>query len=300
LLATSTHDTKRAEGVRARLVLLSEMPEQWAAAVGRWGRMNERHWRGREPDRNAEYLLYQTLVGSFPLEVDRARAYMEKATREAKMETSWIDPAPAYEQTLQEFVSGVVGDTAFARDLEAFVTPLLAAARTVSLAQTLLKLTAPGVPDLYQGTELWELSLVDPDNRRPVDFAIRRALLESVRAAGPEDVLARADEGAPKLWLIHRALRVRREHPDAFAGDYEPLAISGERALHAIGFLRAGRLAVVVPRLVHGLRGEWRDTCLVLPTGRWQNELTGEAVEGGSARMAKLLRRFPVALLRRT
>jgi (1->4)-alpha-D-glucan 1-alpha-D-glucosylmutase len=285
--------------VRARLVLLAEMADPWAATVRRWVRMNERHWRGNRPDRNAEYLLYQTLVGAFPLEVARALAYMEKATREAKVETSWLDPVPAYEKTLAEFVAGVLGDAIFTRDLEAFVTPLLAAARTVSLAQTLLKLTAPGVPDLYQGTELWDLSLVDPDNRRPVDFVGRRALLESLRGAGPEDVVTRADDGAPKLWLIERALRVRREHPGAFAGSYEPLPMTGERAAHAVGFLRAGRLATIVPRLVYGLRGEWRDTSVALPGGRWRNELTGDSVGGGSARMIDVLARFPVALLRR-
>jgi len=244
-------------------------------------------------------LFWQTLVGAWPIDAGRLRAYMEKATREAKVETSWIDRAPEYEHALREFVEGVVGDETFGRELEAFVTPLLAAARTVALAQTLLKLTAPGVPDLYQGTELWDLSLVDPDNRRPVDFAVRRALLASVREAAPEDVLAQDADGRPKLWLIERALRVRREHPEPFAGDYEPLRITGERAGHGVGFLRGGRLATVVPRLVHGLSGGWRDTRVALPAGRWQNVLTGDAVDGGSARLAEVLARFPVALLRR-
>jgi (1->4)-alpha-D-glucan 1-alpha-D-glucosylmutase len=299
LLATSTHDTKRSEDVRARLVLLSEVPDLWASAVWRWAWMNERHWRNGTPDRNAEYLLYQTLVGAFPLETDRALAYMEKAVREAKLETSWLDRAPAYEERLRAFVRDVSADESFTRDLEAFVVPLLPAARTVSLAQTLLKLTAPGVPDLYQGTELWDSSLVDPDNRRPVDFGLRRALLEALRDASPEDALARVDEGAPKLWLVQQALAARRRDPAPFAGDYAPLRIAGERMGQAVAFLRGGTVATVVPRLVCGLRGDWRDTSVILPAGRWRNQLTGDALDGGPARLADVLARFPVALLRR-
>ncbi|MDQ4068680.1 MAG: malto-oligosyltrehalose synthase, partial [Actinomycetota bacterium] len=170
LLASSTHDTKRSEDVRARIGLLSEIPDQWAAAVRRWAAMTARHKRDGMPDRNAEYLLYQVLVGAHPLDEDRAVAFMEKASREAKQHTSWIDPRPAYDEALAGFVREVVGDPAFAADLAAFAAPLVGPGRVTSLAQLLLKLTSPGVPDVYQGTELWDLSLVDPDNRRPVDY----------------------------------------------------------------------------------------------------------------------------------
>lgn len=173
MLATSTHDTKRSEDVRARLALLSEIPEKWAEAVRRWSESNERYRKDNLPDRNAEYLFYQTVVGAWPIDAERAAAFMEKAAREAKMHTGWERPDPDYENALKAFVEGVLSDPAFVSDLEAFVTPLIEPGRINALSQTLIKLTAPGVPDLYQGTGLWDLSLVDPDNRRPVDFAFR-------------------------------------------------------------------------------------------------------------------------------
>src|SRR5262249_34872232 len=154
LLATSTHDTKRSEDVRARLALLSEMPARWQSGVERWAAMNERQRRDALPDRNIEYLFYQTLVGAWPLEPERAQAYMQKAAREAKAHTSWTQPDERYETALRAFVGGALADPAFLADLAAFVAPLIAPARITSLAQTLLKLTAPGVPDFYQGSEL--------------------------------------------------------------------------------------------------------------------------------------------------
>ena len=246
MLATSTHDTKRSEDVRARIGLLSELPGRWADAVGRWTAMNERHKTvtddGRVlPDANAEHLLYQTLVGAFPIDAERAGDYMEKATREAKEHTSWIDPDPTYDKALRGFVEAILADAAFTADLVEFVGPLVDRGRVVSLAQTLLKLTAPGVPDLYQGTEVWDLSLVDPDNRRPVDYAARRSLLEKVRHLGPHDVRALDDEGATKLWTTWKALGVRRDHPEVFAGGaYEPVVGTGARAGNVVGFVRGG------------------------------------------------------------
>ncbi len=216
MLATSTHDTKRSEDVRVRIGLLSEIPSEWGATVRRWTTMNARHKTDRMPDANTEYLLYQTLVGAYPLSAARAVAYMEKASREAKEHTSWIDPEPAYDSALRDFVEAVITDPEFSADLTGFVRPLVDPGRTVAVAQALLKLTAPGVPDLYQGTEVWNLSLVDPDNRRPVDYEACRSLLEKVRHLDADDVLALADEGAAKLWTVWRALAVRRDHPDAF------------------------------------------------------------------------------------
>jgi (1->4)-alpha-D-glucan 1-alpha-D-glucosylmutase len=304
LLATSTHDTKRSEDVRVRIALLSEIPGQWALAVRRWAARNDRHRRGEWPDRNTEYLLYQTLVGAWPLETERAVAYIEKAIKEAKRHTSWITPTPDYEEAVLGFVADALADSEFVTDLETFVRPLVDAGRIASLAQTVLKLTSPGVPDLYQGTELWDLSLVDPDNRRPVDFETRRHLLDKVRDAGAGDVLAWADDGAAKLWLVHRGLSVRARRPGAFApgAAYRPLYASGDKVGHAVSYMRGDEVVVVAPRLILGLDGDWGDTALALPPGRWADELGGErSWEGGEVGtpLAQLLDEFPVAVLGR-
>jgi len=227
-------------------------------------------------------------------------AYMAKAVREAKAQTSWTSPNEAYETALQTFVEGAMADLTFTVDVEAFVTPLIAAGRVNSLAQTLLKLTAPGVPDIYQGTELWDLSLVDPDNRRPVDYARRRRLLAELERAKPAEIMARIDEGLPKLWLVRQTLHLRRRRPELFGPDgaYRPLAERGERAGHVVAFTRGERVVTVVPRLLMRLEGSWLDTTLELPAGRWHNELTGESAHG-TVQIADLLATFPVALLSR-
>jgi (1->4)-alpha-D-glucan 1-alpha-D-glucosylmutase len=264
--------------------------------------LNERYRRGGWPDRNTEYLLYQTLVGAWPLRVERALAYMEKAIREAKVHTSWTHTNADYEEALRGFVRSVLADQKFTADLAAFVAPLVQAGRVNALAQTLLKLTAPGVPDLYQGTEVWDLSLVDPDNRRPVDYDLRRRFLcELECGVTPEQMWARVDEGIPKLWLIRQALALRRRRPELFGpqGDYQPLLAEGERAEHVVAFARGAGVVTVAPRLVLGLDGRWGDTTLKVPHGTWRNELTGDDVDGDVTRMADLLARFPVALLTR-
>jgi (1->4)-alpha-D-glucan 1-alpha-D-glucosylmutase len=297
LLATATHDTKRGEDVRARLAVLSELPDAWAAAVERWSaRLESLPAGGLE--RGAQYLLYQTLVGAWPLDPERAWAYMLKAVREQKLHTSWRRPDPAYEAAVRAFTEGALADAEFCADLEAFCAGLRPAAQVNGLAQTLLKLTAPGVPDLYQGGELWDLSLVDPDNRRPVDFALRQQALAALEGASPEQVLERSAEGWPKLWLIQRALALRSRRPDAFGrqGSYEPLAAQGACSRHVIAFARGASAIAVVPRLLVRLGGDWRDTRLELPAGTWSSALTGEPVGGGMA-LAELLARFPVALL---
>ncbi len=301
LLATATHDTKRGEDVRCRLALLAEAPERWTAAVRRWMRHNERHRKGPIPDPNTEYLFYQTLVGAWPIDPDRMSAYMEKAVREAKTHTSWLRPNEPYEAGLRDFVRKVMADETYRTDLVAFVRGLLLPGRINSLAQTLLKLTAPGVPDLYQGTELWDLSLVDPDNRRPVDFHLRRRLLSEVSGLSPEEILARMDEGLPKLWVIRQALGFRRRRPDLFGpkAAYRPLPVRGPKASHGVVFLRGEASVTVVPRLVMRLDGQWENTELTLPPGCWRNLLTGETVQGGAVRLQDLLARFPVGLLER-
>ena len=219
MLTLATHDTKRSGDVRARLSLLAELPEAWEQAVGRWARRNDRHKRDGWPDRNAEYLLYQTLVGAWPIDAARAAAFMAKAVREAKVHTSWTDPAPGYDEAVIAFVAAVLADREFVADLESFLAGhrLVELGRVSSLAQMTLLLTCPGIPDLYQGTEVWDLSLVHPDNRRPVDYAARGRLLDALAGAGPEAALARGDEGGPKLWLIHRLLGHRHRCPEAYA-----------------------------------------------------------------------------------
>jgi (1->4)-alpha-D-glucan 1-alpha-D-glucosylmutase len=301
LLATSTHDSKRSEDVRARINVLSEIPGAWAKVVGPWFERHERYWGEEVPDLGMEYLFYQTLVGAWPIEKDRIKAYMEKAAREAKSRTSWTSPSAAYESALQAFVEAVVADERFRRELEAFVGTVLEAGRVSSLAQVLVKLTAPGVPDIYQGTELWDLSLVDPDNRRPVDYTLRQRLLGELEGMPVETVMARIDEGLPKLWLISRALAVRRERPEVFAaqGTYTSLAVQGRAAGHVVAFSRAGEVVTVVPRLTLKLRGQWADTRVTLPEGSWRNELTGDTVAGGEVAPGKLFAKFPVGLLSR-
>ena len=311
MLSTSTHDTKRSEDVRARLNVLSEMPAEWASAVRRWSEITT-PYRSEEdlPDRNTEYLFYQTLVGAWPLPVERALAYMEKAAREAKVHSSWRDPNPTYEKALSAFIRAAYGDKHFTDDLHAFVQQIVEAGRTNSLAQTLLKLTTPGIPDIYQGSELWNLTLVDPDNRQPVDYELRRRLLADLRddadpaeihpADGhPADILARADEGLPKLWVVRQALALRRRRPEAFGpqSSYTPLSVRGDWGL-AFWRGEAGQpqVLVVVPRLSLRGRPHWPTTRIDLPAGPWRNLLTGETIPGGPTSLADLLARFPVGL----
>jgi (1->4)-alpha-D-glucan 1-alpha-D-glucosylmutase len=298
MLNTTTHDTKRSEDVRLRLCLLSEIPQFWCETVRRWSALNEKHRRHGWPDRNLEYFYYQTLVGAWPLPLERALAVMEKSAREAKQHTSWTRPNPDYEAALSGFVRGTLGDAQFVSLLESFVSTVLEAAQKISLAETLLKLTTPGVPDTYQGSELWDLSLVDPDNRRPVDFDLRRKLAAEARAISAEEAWHRRAEGLPKLWLIRHTLRLRRAHPEWFNNhaSYRPLWAHGAKAAHVVAFAR-GRLVVVVPRLLLGLKNGWSDTALQLPDGFWKNSITGDPAESGVVKLIDLLRRFPVALL---
>src|SRR5437764_1858142 len=310
LLATSTHDTKRSEDTRARTALLSEIPTRFAGAVAEWSRLGDRHRPEPSlPDRNAEWLLYQTLFGAWALSTERALAYMETASKEAKDHTSWVDPDSVYDAALHRFVEGLLADEAFTASLEAFVAPLVEPGRVNSLSQALLKLTSPGVADIYQGCELWEHSLVDPDNRRPVDFAVRERLLaEAETAAGPADVWPdQAGAGLPKLFLTHRALHLRSRRPEFFCVDsgYRRLAPGGPKAAPAVAFTRttsAGEAGVVTiaPRLVLGLAGDWAGTTLDLPDGRFSDVFDGNRTFSGETPLAELLSPFPVALLERT
>ena len=301
LVCTSTHDTKRGEDVRARISVLSEVPTAWAAHVRRW-RMIARRFKGEldgraAPDRNDEYLLYQTLVGAWPDRdaeaaapfVERVCHYMEKATKEAKRNTSWTNPDAGYDGALREFVGRLLGaGSPFPDAFRPFQRLVAMYGSVNSLAQVLLKIAAPGIPDFYQGSELWDLSLVDPDNRRPVDFERRRTLLEGLRARIGEDpqgqealcaeLLAALPDGRIKLYVTHRALTLRAARPDLFrAGSYLPLSGAGAHAEHIVALARLDRadaVIVAVPRLSARLTGfngrlplgmsVWGDTRIVL------------------------------------
>jgi (1->4)-alpha-D-glucan 1-alpha-D-glucosylmutase len=344
LLATSTHDTKRSEDVRARINVLSEIPQEWKRCVGRWSRFNKRRKTEVDgkpaPGRDDEYLLYQTLVGTWPLEPPRGAAleayltriqnYMIKAAREAKLYSSWIATNDAYEDALRNFIAAILRDgrtNTFRNDLETFTPPVGDAGLWNSLSQTLLKLGSPGAPDFYQGTELWDDSLVDPDNRRPVDFDARMQVLSRLRSSAPpggdrtafaRELVKTARDGRIKLFVIAEALALRRNFPALLSvGAYLPLEARGTCAGHLCAFARRHESAaalVVAPRLVAGLakslgdaptgREVWSDTEITLPAEladhRWRNVFTGELLArtpNGTLLVADVLGVFPIALL---
>jgi (1->4)-alpha-D-glucan 1-alpha-D-glucosylmutase len=341
MLATSTHDSKRSEDVRARINVLSEISATWRLRVREWRRFNRSHKslvNGRPaPSPNDEYLLYQILLGAWPLEpmrdtderrnfCQRIESYMLKAIREAKQNTSWINRNTEYETAVSSFVRTLLMPGAQSRFLNDFVPFQHRVARTGlwnSLAQTLLKLTCPGMPDTYQGNELWDLSLVDPDNRRPVDYAHRQRVFREIRE--PRNDLAKSlletpEDGRIKLYLIWKTLGLRQQQPSLFqAGEYLPLAVGGTKANHVVAFARKSETSsalVVVPRLVAGLLNDsdvppigariWEDTHILIPfcscSGKYQNLFTGEALDlqkdNGFEKIAvsNLLGEFPAAL----
>ncbi len=338
---TSTHDTKRSEDVRARIDVLSELPGAWKQAAQRWARMNRRFKQTLDgvsfPEPNEEYLLYQTLVGTWPFEPmdgqalgvyrERIQAYMEKALREAKVHSTWLNPSEPHEQALKAFVANILASSSFRARLAAFAARVGLLAIHNSLAQLVIKLTAPGVPDFYQGTELFDFSLVDPDNRRAVDYARRMAMLEEIDAAvGAERasavaarLLASRTDGRVKLFLTRRLLETRRRHAGLFSdGGYEPLAVTGARRDRVVAFARrhgAEIALTIVPRLVATLLPDehavatgdrWGDTAVVMPqptSGCFEEAVTGETVcphrdgERVTLRVAEALKVFPVAVL---
>ena len=300
LLATSTHDNKRSEDVRTRISLLSEIPDRWAEALHQWSQLTAPAWNNRTPDRHAEYLLYQTLIGAWPLSQERCWQYMLKACREAKISTSWHEPNTGYEENIRGFVDGVFHTPEFIESLEAFIAPLILPGRINCLAQTLIKMIAPGVPDFYQGTELWDLSLVDPDNRRPVDFELRAQLLRRCRSLSAAEAVADWDCGLPKLWMTTRLLAIRRRRPSDFLPQsrYQPLVAQGAHLGNLLAFRRGENLIAVVPRFSMTVNGDWGDTRLPLPRGIWVNSFTDARLQG-SVGPADLFGAFPVALLMR-
>ncbi|WP_338073888.1 malto-oligosyltrehalose synthase [Kineococcus siccus] len=297
----STHDTKRSEDVRAVLTPISEHPDEFAAALATWRDLAAEH-RDGELDARTELLVWQTLVGTWgrtgPLAEDRLLAYLEKATREAKDHTTWTAPDEAYEAAVQRFAVGVLGDEAVLAAVGAWVARTAGAARVAVLGQKLVQLAMPGVPDVYQGTELVDLSLVDPDNRRDVDYDERVRRLAALDAGG-----APADVDDEKLLVVSRTLRVRRDHPEAFLGEHAGYAAvptsTGNAVAFARGPLDAPVVVAVATRLPGSLErlGGWGEHTLALPAGSWRDAFTGADVPGGSVRIADVLDGLPVALL---
>jgi (1->4)-alpha-D-glucan 1-alpha-D-glucosylmutase len=346
MLTTSTHDTKRSEDVRARINVLTEMPRQWSAQVMRWRRANKikktQLADGRiVPDVNEEYLLYQTLVGSWPLEMSsdeqrndyrkRIQQYMTKAVHEAKVNLSWVNQDPAYVEALDHFIAEILKPTSrgrtnsFLENFEEFVPKIEYFGALNSLAQLLLKITAPGMPDIYQGQELWDLSLVDPDNRRKVDFELRKRYLRELEegntydAVGLREFLARLArewrDGRLKMWTTMRALCLRKEKQHLFQdGSYVPLAADGAARDHVVAFARVHEKDVAVtavPRLGFTMTGgerwpigeAWKNARVLLPEGiqgRLVNVLTGEYVpiEDGALNCRAVFAGLPIALLK--
>ncbi|QGN48354.1 malto-oligosyltrehalose synthase [Micromonospora sp. WMMC415] len=285
----STHDTKRAEDVRARLAVLSELPGEWAGRV--------RRWSARCPvgDPAVEPLAWQTLVGAWPIGVDRLADHLLKVVREMRTRTDWLRPDPAYEGLVRDWPRRVAAHRELLAEVAEFVGRIAPPGWSNALGQKLLQLAGPGVPDVYQGTELWDHSLVDPDNRRPVDFALRRRLLDRIEAGW----LPPVDEtGAAKLLLTARTLGLRRSRPALFRG-YRPVSAEGPARAHLVGFHRAPGLAAVATRLPVGLAaaGGWRDTLLTLPGAGWTDVLTGQRHDTPHPRVSDVLGWLPVALL---
>lgn len=333
--ATSTHDTKRGEDVRARLNVLSEIPLEWEVSIKRWSRMNQKSKRRLNgiavPDKNDEYLLYQTLIGSMPFNqelsegyIKRIKGYILKAVREAKVHTAWLKPDTDYEEAFISFIDVILRPSEGNRFLKEF----LQFQRMIShygifnsLSQALLKITSPGLPDFYQGTELWDLNLVDPDNRRLVDFGVRMEFLWEIMEREKTDagtflneMMSYMGDGRIKLFLIYKALKARNELSDIFLkGGYLPLGVEGKYRRHIISYARNlenGWTITVAPRLLTSLIGEeehplgkevWEDTHIILPAASpsvWQNAITSERVEGGNILpVGEVLKSFPVALL---
>ena len=344
LLSTSTHDTKRSEDVRARINVLSELPSEWKERLVRWTRLNKRKKTKLDgdlaPSRNDEYLLYQTLLGTWPFETPRGDAlatyigriqhYMTKAMREGKVRSSWIAPNEPYERATHDFIAAILSDepaSAFRSDFEPFAARIGRLGMWNSLSQTLLKLTSPGVPDVYQGTELWDFSLVDPDNRRPVDYELRQRLLRELdqrssafndASAFAEELVTHAADGRIKQFVTATALRLRRSQPELFrTGEYLPLEVRGSRSSQVCAFARRWQdhaAIVVVPRLVGALLREsdaapigsdvWQDTSISLPqpiaNAHWRDVFTGQFIapsHDGELLVSEVLKQFPVGVL---
>ncbi|MFN3531736.1 MAG: malto-oligosyltrehalose synthase, partial [Candidatus Brocadia sp.] len=346
--ATSTHDSKRSEDVRARINALSEIPDEWRERLTRWRRLNKKNAVVAEgqtiPDPNEEYLLYQTLIGAWPIEPmtgpeyevfkKRIKDYMVKALREAKVNTSWVNPNTNYENAIMNFIEAILNNARrnkFLKDFHVFQRKISHYGIYNSLSQTLLKITSPGIPDFYQGTELWNFSLVDPDNRRPVDYNVRIKMLEELKRNESEmplpelakELTINKDNGKIKLYLIYKALNYRKTHREIFErGEYVPLEATGESSDHVCTFMRKfenSAALIVAPRFFTRLipqpeslpfgKDVWKDSFIVLPNEeteiKYRNIFTGEVVTTVSYKdstilyLSEIFAHFPVALMER-
>jgi len=330
LLATSTHDSKRSEDVRARMLAISEIPPSWGRSLQKWRTTNRRFKKqiddAEAPDAGEEYLLYQTLLGTWPVDLDgapvpsvgpkfiaRIQRYMAKALKEAKLNTSWIQPNENWDDAMQEFVARILEAGPRNKFLPVFLPVAAEIARLGainSLAQTVIKLTAPGVPDIYQGTEIWDDSLVDPDNRRPIDYARRREMLTQIENVPANELMQCWPDGRIKMRLTQRLLHLRRENPELFReGIYEPINFGGAFADYAIGFVRRHRdraIIVIVPRLSSRvgfppIGDRWQDTHVVLPAGKSNlRDVFSDRkvrVENSQLRLAVAMSQLPFAVL---
>jgi (1->4)-alpha-D-glucan 1-alpha-D-glucosylmutase len=321
LLATATHDHKRGEDTRARLAVLSEIPGEWETAITRWTRLNAIIRQDAGPSMADELMLYQMLVAAWPLGLTaqetgginvfagRIAIWQEKSMREAKLATEWASPNDAYETAAREFLRATLDPARpVLAEIIAFAVRISGAGAINGLAQTLLRMTTPGVPDLYQGTEFWDQSLVDPDNRRPVDYLSRQAAFRAARP--PDELLKDWQTGAVKQAIIARALALRRETPALFAkGDYTKLEAEGCMGDHVLAFTRrygTQKIAVAVTRLAAPFVTDmplipacvWDNTIITIPDGKWTDVLSGVVCNGGNVSIAKIFAQFPVALFR--
>jgi (1->4)-alpha-D-glucan 1-alpha-D-glucosylmutase len=298
--ATSTHDTKRSEDVRTRINVLSELPDEWAESLGQWMRM---HPRETGPDANEQILIYQSLLGAWPIEADRLKQYVTKALREAKRNTKWTEINEEYERSVLAFVDTLYASEDFLSDFESLQKKVAYYGALSSLSQLVLKATSPGVPDFYRGTEFWDLSLTDPDNRRPVDFSLRMDALRDLQGQpNVQELLNHWPDGRLKMYLTQKLLHFRREHSELFLqGEYIPLRVKGALSNHVVAFAR--RLhqqwcIVAVGRLYASLAEGWHDTEIELPAeapSSWRNVFTGAEV--ASPDCSVLFKDLPVAVL---
>ena len=308
LNATSTHDTKRSEDVRARLWVLSEVPERWREALERW-RPRLSNYKSPSPSAGLElapesameYLLLQNLIGAWPIDKERLLDYAKKAVREAKRYTSWHRPDEGYENAFFGYLERLYADREMLGEIDDFVASIRDAGYANSLCQLALKVLSPGVPDIYQGTELWDFSLVDPDNRRPVDYAERRRKLEQLEQRSVDQLWAERADGSVKLHFLKQTLALRARQARCFAADseYRSLEPRGSHQDRVIAFGRGDAVVAVVSRWYEKHRLDFGDTELTLPPGTWRNVLTGNDTFTGSVRVETLLAPFPAAALER-
>lgn len=319
LNATATHDTKRSEDVRARLLTLSEVPDEWAAAVKEWrqrvaagAQVAPHAGSGRERssvvpeepavlDAMTEYLLWQNLVGAWPIEQSRMVDYMRKAVREAKQHSSWHSPNEPYENAVLAYLEAIYADEDLIARISSFVERLTPGTIANSLNQVLLKVTCPGVPDIYQGTETWDFSLVDPDNRRPVNYDGLRELQAQATHSSPEELWEQRSSGTVKMHVLMKGLAVRQQYPDCFGaqGTYRALSATGARADRVLAYQRGQDVVVVVTRWWLKNGDQFGDTSLELPEGRWTNVMTGASGLEGRLTLPQALGPFPSAILTR-